>query len=730
MTGLALSSLFSCAAALSAFLLFWCQPLIGKALLPLLGGAPAVWNTAMMFFQIALLAGYIYAHLVARLPRPRQAVVHGVILLAGFAVLPFGDTSHLLPPAHGLPLLWLLNTLFFTVGLPFFALSASAPLLQTWFKGTGHKDAGDPYFLYAASNVGSLAALLLFPFVLEPVASIGAQGRGWLIFYVGLCVLLTLCLWQARFSTALRDATSDTRASPPVAWRTRSIWVFLGFVPSSLLLGVTTYASTDLASVPLLWVLPLALYLLSFILAFGRLAPSPDVLKLFLVPSLAAVGCLLLINQLAASSGGGLAANVLLIFIHFAAFFVIALTCHTLVAARRPEAGRLTEFYIFLSVGGALGGIFNALLAPLLFSFAYEYGLGIVLACSVCFLLPNAKPFRASQLLSPWAILAAALAAQFFIGSSDPVYQKFAVAVAGLVIFLTLMVVGRRQPGPFTLSMAALQIGLSMGAASHVLFIERSFFGVHRIVSLQGGQVLALMHGSTLHGMTLTDPAHHDEELGYYAPPGPIGQVMATEGENARIGVVGLGTGTLACYAHAGQDWTFYEIDPVVVKVAQDTHFFHFLQDCGQRARMVVGDGRLSLLHDADARYDLLVIDAFSSDSIPLHLLTRQAFALYASKLLPGGRIALHISNRFLKLRPIVATTAAAAGLSGYAQLFQPNAAQVLAHAGASEWVVLAPNPDSLSPFAGDARWEKLEVGTASSAWTDDYSNILQAIRW
>jgi hypothetical protein len=724
MNALLLPAVFSAASALSAFLLFWSQPLMTKALLPLLGGAPAVWNTAMMFFQTVLLAGYIYAHLLARLSRPWQAGIHGVVLLAGLLVLPIGATAGLVPPANGAPLLWLLGTLAARVGLPFFALSASAPLLQSWFKGTGHASAGDPYFLYAASNIGSLVALLGFPILLEPGLSIEGQGIVWAAGYAALCAVLAACLGRAGRLQALRVV-----APPPLehAWRQRLTWVFLGFVPSSLLLGVTAYVSADLAAVPLLWVVPLALYLLSFIVAFGRWAPKLSALPMPLTAAVSAVCGLLAVNKLAL--GNGLSLSGMLVVVHFLAFFVVALAGHSALSARRPHPARLTEFYVCLSAGGALGGIFNALIAPLLFSWTYEYEIGLVLACGIRFFLPGARMFRPAQAVVPVLLLVASLAIPRLLATAGVNTVREAASLFSVVVVAALLMLGRSWPVPFLASAAAIFGGLTVSADTGALLIGRSFFGVHRVVTLDDGRAVGFLHGSTLHGIAFVDPAHRHDMLGYYAPQGPIGQIIAARPAARHFGVIGLGSGVLACYEHPGQDWTFYEIDPAVLAIARDTRYFHFLQDCGGPVRVVVGDGRLELKAAGDACYDLLVIDAFSSDSIPMHMVTREAFDLYANRLAPGGLLAMHISNRFLNLRPAIAATAAQAGFNGYGELFRPGAEAEAALVGGSEWVVLARDPANLAPFAADPRWQKLVPDPAFRPWTDAYSNILVAIR-
>jgi hypothetical protein len=716
--------LFTIASFIGAFLLFWSQPLMGKALLPLLGGAPAVWNTAMMFFQLVLLAGYIYAHALARLGRRWQALLHGGVLLAAFLVLPFADTARLVPPAEGAsPVLWLVLALATTVGLPFFAVSATAPLLQSWFKGTGHRFANDPYFLYAASNLGSLIALLGFPLVLEPALTIGGQARAWAGLYAILVALLAVCLYRAPGLAAQPPASSTENPG----WARRATWVFLGFIPSSLLLGVTAYVATDLASVPLLWVMPLALYLLSFIIAFGRFTAPDRIMRPAFMAALCGTFFLLLLAKL----GGG---NHLPIWVvvpaHFTCFFIVALTCHMRVAALRPPAARLTEFYVFLSIGGALGGIFNALLAPVLFSWTYEYEIVLALACTVGLLFPGNRPLRPLHLLVPILLLLAVGLSPRLLNAIPPsslltAATLMAAAGAGIVFALA-----RHLPIAAAAGMAALLGGAAVITDAGALHMDRSFFGVHRVIALENGQYRALMHGNILHGAESTDPAHWRDRLGYYSPGGPIGQIIAALPKARHFGVVGLGTGELACYAQQGQDWRYYEIDPAVLRVARDERYFHFMSECGRDVSVTIADGRLALQAEPDGKFDLLVIDAFSSDAIPMHLLTREAFVLYRRKLAPGGVLTLHVSNRYVKLLPAIAATSAAAGLVGLDQSYAITPAETAAHVLPSEWIALAPDAASLATLAADKRWEPLSKTPSLRPWTDAYSNIMAVIRW
>ena len=722
-----LIAVFSLASGLSAFLLFWVQPLITKMLLPMLGGAPAVWNTAMMFFQITLLVGYLYAHLLTRLRPWQQAVTHGALLLAAGSQLPFGVDTGLSLPEEGAPILWLLATLARLVGLPFLALSASAPLIQAWFGRTTNRGAGDPYFLYAASNAGSLVSLLAFPLVLERLLPLPAQARVWTWGFALLIPAFAACFLATR--RADQAAAAPAEVGVPPGWGDRLLWVTLALVPSSLLLGVTSYISTDLAAVPLLWVVPLALYLLTFIIAFGRLAGSR-----WIIPAqgvgIVAITVLLLtarVLQLPVPVWVSVPAHII-------GFFAIALGCHTQLARRRPPAARLTEFYLWMSVGGALGGIFNALLAPVLFSSTYEYDICLGLACALR--LTTSRRWRERPFIEVCYAIALLCCATLavvqvrgnsllsFLGETTPRVLILALFTAGLLWF-------SRHALRFALSVTAfLAAGLLVQNTIGITHQQRSFFGVLQVRSIDHGKWHGLMHGDTLHGVESTDPAHWKETSTYYVATGPAGQFLSTVPSPRRVAAIGLGTGGLACFRRPGEAWTFFEIDPAVISVANDARFFHYLAQCGSGIRTAVGDGRLLLAAEPDGAYELIILDAFSSDSIPVHLLTREALALYLRKLAPHGHLLVHISNRYLELEPVLASGLAELGASALAQFFTPKAEETARWATPSNWVAVAAAPSDLDFLRGDARWRPLRTQAGFIPWADDYSNILGVLRW
>ena len=724
-----LTLLYAATLFTSAFLLFWVEPLVAKMLLPRLGGAPAVWNTALMFFQTVLLAGYLYAHLLSqRVALRAQPWVHAAVILVAFTFLPLaiGTTA---PTSDDTPVLWLIERLAVCVGLPFFALSASAPLLQAWFARTAHRHAQDPYFLYGASNLGSFVALISFPLLLEPWLTVVDQSRLWMLLFLAFAALLTGCaLWPARAALpgtapALPAAASRADAS----WGERLLWIALAFVPSSLLLGVTSFIATDVASAPLLWIAPLGLYLLSFVLTFSRRPIVP--ISWSLAGQAAAISIVLLLLPRSAPS------LALVIAANLAAFFLTALVCHGALAARRPAATRLTEFYICMSFGGALGGIANALIAPVVFPAAYEYPIALLFACV---LRQAASPaswrLRWSDVAAPLGLLAVVLAtlgAWDLLTGSAPALQALGLILLPLSVFLF-----GGNGVRFALAVGSVLVPFMVAHNSPgLLHQERSFFGVYRVRLDPGAPVIDLIDGTVLHGVEAIDPARWREELSYYHRAGPIGgyfaALRAASSQPRRVGVIGLGTGALACYAQPAEDWTFYEIDPAVVRLARDTSYFHYLEQCGAGDRIVLGDARISLAREAQARYDLLILDAFSSDAIPMHLLTREALQLYLAKLGEHGTILLHISNVHLKLWPMLDALAQGLGLATRHQLFLPTPAQVADGARASEWLALAREDVDLDFLDRTASgWKNEHPERDVPAWSDDFSNLLSVIRW
>ena len=720
---------FASAMFLSGFLLFMVEPMAARMVLPILGGVPMVWNGCVVFFQIVMLAGYGYAFGASRwLPLRRHVLVHSLILLAPAAVLPFAIGSGTVSPPEGNPLGWLLLLLAATIGLPFFVLSTSASVFQHWLSRTDHPSARDPYFLYSASNLGCLLALASYPTVVEPLLTLRDQSRLWAFGYAAFVALAAACgviAWSRLAAPGLHVAQSaHATHATPLSWRRRLRWTALAFVPSSLMLAVTSYISTDIAAVPLLWIVPLSLYLLTFALAFGKHGAKAAAIAARALPLLVVPLALFMIAKLRAP----LTAIVL---VHLAAFAAIALNCHASLAKDRPEPSRLTEFYFWISFGGMLGGMFNTLAAPVLFDAIVEYPLVVALAC-LLFKAGDAPAAgrRAADVVLPLAVgaLTAVILVVLASKGAPLAVQLTALSLPALVTFAQ-----RRQAHRFGWCVTALMVAsLAFGdAGERVLYATRTFFGVYRVSEDVQGRYHALAHGTTLHGLQALAPQRRAEPLTYFHQTGPFGQAWQAlpRATTAReVAVVGLGVGTMASYARPGQRWTFFEIDPAIEQIARTPAYFSFMEDCGDRCRVVIGDARISLNRVPQGSYDLLVLDAFSSDSIPIHLLTREAVALYLSRLVPDGVLVMHISNRHLTLAPIVARLAASEGLTAMQQIDRPGDKRPEGKSD-SHWIVMARTPADLAPLAADARWTPLAAKPTTPLWTDDFSNILSVLR-
>jgi spermidine synthase len=734
-------ALFSATLFLAAALLFSVEPMVGKFVLPLLGGSPQVWVTSVLFFQVALLAGYAWAHVAGtRLGRRTQIAVQVLVLAAALLVLPLGPPDRL-PPAHSAhPVLWLLGLLLITVGPPFFAGAALGPLVQRWLSRSRNPRASDPYVLFAASNAGSLAGLLLYPLVVEPSLSLRDQGRVWSAAFAALLALTAACgvaAWRARAPAPAEEEEEGEEAQPepevpPPSWRTRGRWLALSAVPASLMLGTTSYITRDLAPVPLLWVLPLAAYLLTLVISF---APGVDPSRLVRVARLVFPGvAVLVVYTLAAGSQRPL---WFLLPLHLLGLLAAALLCHARLAADRPPPARLTEFYLWVALGGALGGVVNAVLAPLILPGLAEYPAALVAALALRppapslrpglleTLFKDRRPTQAMDVVVP-ALLGVAVAVALLTERSSATDSFNGRSIVfGLAVGLAVNLV--RRPTRFALAMAAILLASLVGGTKGEteLARDRSFFGIYRVVSVDGFH--RLYDGTTLHGSERL--AAPEEATSYYSPPGPFGQAMRAlpAATKRTAAIVGLGTGALACYAPPGGAWTFVEIDPVVVRLARDPKLFSYLRLCPP-AGVVVGDGRLALRDRAAARYGLIVLDAFSSDAIPVHLVTEQALELYLHRLRPGGALMFNLSNRYVDLEPVLGRLAGALHLGCVAQRQQVSGVVATRRGYATAaWAVLAPDPATLGGLRTDPRWHACRSGPL---WTDGYSSVLGIMRW
>ena len=702
---------FSISLFLSAALLFLVEPMLAKMALPMLGGAPAVWNTCLVFFQMTLLAGYLYAYAAAKwLGRRTRILLHLALALTPLAVLPMHLPSGWQPPTQSSPVLWVLAMLSVAVGLPFFLLASSTPMLQLWFSHSGHKSARDPYFLYAASNAGSLIGLLSYPLILEPNLRLSTQSDLWSYGYAAFLALAIGCgalVWRAHSSIAFTSAQASLEVKceekKSGVWPRRLRWIALAFVPSSLMMGVTTALTTDVPAIPLIWVLPLAIYLLSFVLVFARRPLVSHEKLIRLLPTLLVFA---LFPTLSKSD-----LPLLLLFpLYLFTLFGVAMICHGELAGSRPNVSRLPEFYLWISFGGVLGGIFNALLAPVLFSTVLEFPLVLILAA---YLLPaidqqpappaQASGLRRNDLLLPLALglsMAAIIFCYAHLGLKPG--NVFIAVLFGYSAVWCLSF--SERPIRFANGLAAIFIASSLlaGLYGKLLLKERGFFGVLRVGNDSTGAFRYFIHGAILHGVQSLDPANSREPLAYFTKSGPAGSIFRALRAKARFGrlgdssqpnwaVVGLGAGAMACYLQPGESLTFYEIDPAVARIAADPRYFTFLSQCAPAASIVVGDARLKLRDAPDGSYDLIVMDAFSGDSIPMHLMTREALALYLRKLAPGGLLAFNISNRHLKLASTFGALARDAGLAAlHDDDSELTRQQAIEGKKVSEWIVIA----------------------------------------
>ena len=731
--------LFAATMFVGAALLFWIQPLFTKMVLPLLGGSSSVWNTAMVFFQAALLCGYGYAHfLTRRIGAGSQCVVHFCLLGAAALALPIGIAAGWRPDADAPPALWLLGLLAASIGAPFFAVAATAPLIQHWFSRTRHPHASDPYFLYAASNLGSVAVLLAFPFILEPLAGTRGQALAWTAGFAVLSACIIGCGAAAWRRPAIATPRSD---APRPTWRRRAGWLAYSAVPSSLLLGVTGHISTDIASAPLLWVVPLALYLLSFVNAFAR---RP------LIPSWLATRCMAFALVILATLFAWREPASIFLPLHLAAFFLIATGCHGALADRRPDAKYLTEFYLVVSFGGLIGGVFVALVAPVIFDSVIEFPLALVLAAA---LLPRRTAtgaehrsgasdpqqrfgrgamWRERDIVLAALIPALLLGGRWFAVWADLPVPRIALG-AVLGVFAVLVLSRQVRPVGFAVCVSALLIaGDHLRRGDDTVWSGRSFFGVYRVTETTDPPRRSLIHGTTDHGGQWTKDDGSIAPTTYFTAMSPVVNLIAATqalGERRRVGVIGLGSGALAHYRRPNDAWRYFEIDPLIAWLAADSGYFDFLPIHDPSAAIVLGDARVTLAREPDRGFDLLIMDAFSSDAIPAHLVTLEAVALYMRKLDERGVLLLHTSNRLIDIHPVLAGIVAELGLAAMSGRYGRVDGETDPQGAPSHWVAVARDVSTFEQLALDDYWTPLDSANPR-VWRDDFSNLAGVIRW
>jgi hypothetical protein len=728
-------AVYTAAIFVSALLLFSVQPLFAKMVLPRLGGSPAVWSVAMVFFQSLLLAGYAYAHFLTRIKsRAVPAAVHLALLAVAFFTLPLSIASGWgEPPTSGYAL-WLLGLFVVSIGLPFFVLAANNPLLQAWFVRTGHPSGGDPYFLYASSNIGSFLALLSYPVLLEPLFTLHMQNLIWTGGYAVLIVLIAACgllLLRSPPSAAI-DTLAVGGDAPAPSWLLRARWIFLAAVPSGLLIAVTAHISTDVAAAPLLWVLPLSLYLLTWVLVFQSRPLLPHKWMLMAQP-VAIAGVIVLLAV------GGEQNLLLTLGGHLLCFFVIAMACHGELARMRPPAKYLTSFYVALSFGGMVGGLFAGLIAPYAFSWVAEYPILLVCA-ALCRPIGEEKWPRLSRWYWPLllAIAAALIAPSLGKGEvsqwllDQRIYVAGSIAVAGMLLALVLN--ANRWKLASLAALALLLIRIYPSDEGRVETV-RSFFGVHKILVTSTGQYHVLMHGTTIHGAEQfrsdgTPMPGRPEPITYYHRDGGIGQAIAAirerKGAPLRVAVIGLGAGTLTCAAEQGETWKFFEIDQSMVDTARDPRYFTYIQSCEPDLAPVIGDARLTFAREAEGIYDLIIVDAYSSDAIPIHLATKEAMKVYKDRLSPQGAVLMHVSNRHLELSSVVVGIAEANELKSW--VYSEDSGRDSEYIFSTSVVVSARQEADVGKLASSDEWAETEADDSQRIWTDDYCNVLGAV--
>ena len=667
---------------LSAFLLFQVQPMMGKMILPWFGGAASVWTACMLFFQSLLLLGYLYTHWVMRLlSPPRQSFFHIALLLGCLFFLPISPSELLKPQGSEDPTWLILYLLGVTIGLPYMVLSTTGPLVQAWFA----REQSDvvPYRLFALSNLGSMLALLAYPLVIESTLPTRMQSWMWSALFV---VFVLCCVYLSRRSLALAGAKdvlsgmaqeSSALHSPAPRLVQQLIWVALAACPSMLMVADTSFMTENIAPIPLMWVMPLALYLLSFIICFELpfLYKRVVWVPLFVL-SLALLAYLpnLRMGEWPVAFGVGL--NLL-------SFFVVCMVCHGELAGQKPNPRHLTGYYLMLSVGGFLGGLFVGVIAPYFFNSNYEYSVGLVLSAAV--------------------VLAALL------GTAQGMTPNWRTS-AGVL------------GGAMSMALVWASVSYHQAKSEGVTWKARNFYGSLKMYEYGGYR--RMLHGQIIHGQQYVSDDLRRRPTTYFTPASGVGLAMLAKGEKGplRVGVLGLGVGTLVAYGREGDVYRLYEIDPLVIELAQEK--FTYLSDTRAKLEIVLGDGRLQLEREPSQQFDVLVMDAFSGDSVPVHLLTLEAFQIYFKHLKPDGVLAMNVTNAFLDLVPVL--KCAADHYGKHIRLLEHPGDQELAFA--SRWVVISDNKDFFDQASLQAMRE-VEASDGFAAWRDDYSSLLAVLK-
>ncbi|MBF0408163.1 MAG: fused MFS/spermidine synthase [Candidatus Riflebacteria bacterium] len=723
---------------IGACLLFFIQPFIARLFLPLAGGSPTLWNTCMMFFQMLLLAGYTFSHLNSTfLKSARSMFLSWLIFALPLLSLPIVFPEIISGNDTG-SVWWFIGALFSTAGLPFFALSTVSPILQKWYSDSGLPGASDPYFLYSAGNLGSLTGLLAYPLVVEPFFGLSLQNiyfyYGYIVFFAAITLSALILLFFIRRNIPEASEKSiklpKNTAKPSVSYSHLDAlkWVVLSFIPSTLSLGITHHISSEIAPVPLFWSVLLALYLLSFIIAF-----SPGIkLNLSALSRLIALFMTVLVFAFLRQLNEPI---FVILPVHILVFFLSAILCHRMLADLRPPTSDLTAFYLFMSIGGAMGGIFNTLLAPMLFDSILEYPLALA---SVCWLLHHysgSKIFGSGFKIEvvPFLLFFWMFTVRTVLGdrdSTDLLQLVFRNIIPSIAVFLVSSHRSAFSLSVLVLLFTACTIPSPQGTTVHA---ERTFFGIHRVTLSPDGKFTCLMHGNTIHGIQAKDVQDSKVPGLYYHPSGPVGDVFQlTERDMPRqVGAVGLGVGSIAAYGKKGDFFSYFEIDPAIVRIAENISFFTYLSKSHADNRFVLGDGRSSLSREPESKFDMLIFDAFSSDSVPMHLLTEEAFRLYLKRLKKDGIMAFHISNRYISFESVLAATLKSAGFSSLIRVDSyVTEASTRQGKADSTWMVAAENEKTLENFLKTKRWQKPIIQPSQKIWTDDFGSLLSSFEF
>ncbi|MEZ6141317.1 MAG: fused MFS/spermidine synthase [Zavarzinella sp.] len=771
--------LFACTLLFSAMLLFSIQPIVGRLLLPKLGGSPAVWTTCLVFFQATLLAGYLYCHILTKYcSRVLQVIIHLLLATLCFFTMPIQASTSAVPDSY--LSVWLLKELVKTVGFPLFIVAITSPLLQKWFTYTNHRKANDPYFLSVVSNAGCMLVLIAYPFWLEVRYGLSEQVKLWQYLYVAFLIALVftgIYVGCQRPGKIISQDGNHTDAESTTSRQSShwGYWLLLAFIPASLLSGVTQAITTDIAPVPMLWLLPLILYLLTFIIAF---LPNFQIPIRWLDKAL----CICMIAWVVTYLSGAAEPVTVVVAIHLISFFLAALVCHVRLSNVRPTTDRLTHYYLLMSLGGVLGGAFNAFMAPLLFRHLGFWEYPIFLVAPLLLRASKDKLITWKSIIPVLLFLCLVVGLIYtaqlalftrWLGNLPadfplPASMVRTTIVVGFPSVIAYLFVQKPLHYALGLSIIILANLLSPGIQGKVVYLERSTLGQVKITLSPDHKLYQMVHGNTVHGRQriqtrpeyvaayaqifcvqhplmqacLQHAAYRKWDdigrpLAYYYPTGPAGKVF--EQYNSRfhqsrnIGVVGLGTGALVHYARPNEDWTVFELDPVVIKLAQKGTYFRYLQQSrAHHLKMIVGDARIRMAEIPDHHFDLLVLDAFSSDAIPTHLITQEAFALYLQKLRPGGVILLHISNLHFDLAPVVARIAQAQTPPLAMRLNDDLVVSDTAQKEGkfpSRWVILARSEQDFgwlaTPMSGFTQYRS----RSGKLWTDDRVDLWSAIK-